>query len=141
VPPLCNQLYYGEDGLDVMKVSYMKQTSFLAANAASAAQQLGLTYDLPAAAAAAAAPAVNSSSKKKKKKKKDQQQQQEQPQPQPQQQVVLQHQLQAYGLLNDERYSEVRGALLLRQQLMAAAEAGDQTAVQQLKSQLPLMAR
>jgi len=40
------QFFYGEDGIDVMGVSYMKQFGFLAKNAARFAQQLDLAHAL-----------------------------------------------------------------------------------------------
>jgi DNA-directed RNA polymerase I subunit RPA1 len=113
------QLNYGDDGLDVTKVSYMKKTEFMAANASSLARKLGLRVDPQQPDAAAA-----SSSKKKRK----------------QQLSQLQSQLQELGLL-DKRQGEIAAAVELRTKLLRQAAEGDESATKQLQEQLPLMAR
>jgi hypothetical protein len=42
LPPTVVQFQYGEDGLDVTQVSYLKQYAFMARNAAAAALRMGL---------------------------------------------------------------------------------------------------
>jgi hypothetical protein len=113
------QLNYGDDGLDVTKVSYMKQTDFMAANASSLARKLGLRVDPQQLDAAAA-----SSSKKKRK----------------QQLSQLQSQLQELGLF-DKRQGQIAAAVELRTKLLGQAAKGDESAAKQLQEQLPLMAR
>jgi hypothetical protein len=113
------QLNYGDDGLDVTKVSYMKQTDFMAANASSLARKLGLRVDPQQLDAAAA-----SSSKKKRK----------------QQLSQLQSQLQELGLF-DKRQGQIAAAVELRAKLLGQAAKGDESAAKQLQEQLPLMAR
>lgn len=117
------QLHYGDDGLDVTKVSYMKQTEFMAANASGLAHKLGLHVD-PQQQDAAAAAAVDGSSKKKRK----------------QQLLQLQSQLQELGLF-DKKQADIAAAVELRQQLLRKAAGGDEDAEKQLQEQLPLMAR
>jgi DNA-directed RNA polymerase I subunit RPA1 len=116
------QLNYGDDGLDVTKVSYIKQSEFMAANAASLARKLGLQLDAQGGAAAA-----DGSSKKKRKQ-------------QQQQLSQLQSQLQELGLF-DRRQQDIAAALQLRTKLQAQAASGDAEAKKQLQQQLPLMAR
>eukprot|EP00879_Flechtneria_rotunda_P019031 GHRR01019981.1.p1 GENE.GHRR01019981.1~~GHRR01019981.1.p1 ORF type:complete len:960 (+),score=400.61 GHRR01019981.1:550-3429(+) len=111
------QLYYGDDGLDVMKVSYMKQTAFLAANAASAAGQIGL---LPSSSSSDGGPDCS-----------HQQQHQD---------LQVQELLRKLGLFGG-RQAEVAAALHRRQQLLTAADQGDEQAKAQLQQDLPLMAR
>ncbi|KAF6245033.1 hypothetical protein COO60DRAFT_1650460 [Scenedesmus sp. NREL 46B-D3] len=122
------QLYYGDDGLDVTKVSYMKQTAFLAANAASAARQLGLSSSSNSEAALSP---LSSSKRKASKQQQLQQQRLEQ---------RLRSSLDRFGLLGG-RQAEVAAALKQRSLLMAAAAGGDQQAEQQLREELPLMGR
>lgn len=122
------QLNYGDDGLDVTKVSYMKQAEFMAANASSLARKLGLCVDPQQQQPGAAAAAADRSSKKKRKQQLSQQVSQ------------LQSQLQELGLL-DKRQAEVAAAVKLRTELLAKAADGDEQAQQQLQEQLPLMAR
>lgn len=111
------QLNYGDDGLDVTKVSYIKQSEFMAMNASSLARKLGLRVDPHSSAA-------DRSSKKKR-----------------QQQVSqLQSQLQELGLF-DKQQAGVAAAVQLRTELLAKAADGDEQAQQQLQEQLPLMAR
>jgi hypothetical protein len=51
------QFYYGDDGLDVMNVSYLKQHGFIAQNAAAAAAALDVASALaPGGGGLAAAP-------------------------------------------------------------------------------------
>lgn len=114
------QLHYGDDGLDVTKVSYMKKTDFMAANASSLARKLGLRVDPQQQGAAAAA----SSSKKKRK----------------QQLSQLQLQLQELGLFG-KMQGEIAAAVQLRTKLLRQAAEGDESAAEQLQEQLPLMAR
>jgi DNA-directed RNA polymerase I subunit RPA1 len=118
------QLSYGDDGLDVTKVSYMKQTEFMAANASSLARKLGLRVDPQLVQGEAA----DGSSKKKRKQQLSQQISQ------------LQSQLQELGLL-DKRHSDVAAAVQLRTELLAKESGGDEQAQQQLQEQLPLMGR
>jgi DNA-directed RNA polymerase I subunit RPA1 len=119
------QLSYGDDGLDVTKVSYMKQTEFMAANASSLARKLGLRVDPQQLVHGEAA---DHSSKKKRKQQLSQQVSQ------------LQSQLQELGLL-DKRQSDIAAAVQLRTELLAKASGGDEQALQQLQEQLPLMGR
>jgi DNA-directed RNA polymerase I subunit RPA1 len=119
------QLFYGDDGLDVTKVSYMKQTAFLAANAASAAQQLGLSSS--SSSSEAGLPPASSSSKKKSAKQQGLEQR-------------LRSSLDQFGLLGG-RQAEVAAALEQRSSLLAAAASGDKQAEQQLRQELPLMGR
>jgi DNA-directed RNA polymerase I subunit RPA1 len=126
------QLNYGDDGLDVTKVSYMKQTEFMAANAASLARKLGLHVDpqqLEAAGAAGAAGAAAEGGSGKKKRKQQQQQLSQ-----------LQSQLKGLSLL-DDRQSGAAAATQLRTKLLAAAAQGDASAKQLLQQNLPVMAR
>jgi DNA-directed RNA polymerase I subunit RPA1 len=129
------QLYYGDDGLDVTKVSYVKQTAFMAANAASLACKLGLDIKQQQQDEAGATAAAGSSKKQKRKQLALQQQQQ-----QPWGTSALQRELQAAGLF-DDRQAQVAGTLQLRTQLLRRAAEGDSSARQQLQQQLPLMAR
>lgn len=116
------QLHYGDDGLDVTKVSYMKQTEFMAANASGLAHKLGLNVDPQQQQDAAVA--TDGSSKKKRK----------------QQLSQLQTQLQELGLF-DKKQADIATAVELRQQLLRKAAGGDEEAEKQLQEQLPLMAR
>jgi hypothetical protein len=109
----------------------MKQTAFLAANAASAARQLGLTSSSSSSSEAGLPPA--SSSKKKASKQQQQQQQQGLEQ-------RLRSSLDQFGLLGDGQ-AAVAAALKQRSSLLAAAADGDKQAQQQLQQELPLMGR
>lgn len=124
------QLYYGDDGLDVTKVAYMKQTAFMATNAASLARKLGLRFDPQQQVVQGGAAALDAGSSKKKRKQQQLTQQVSQ----------LQAQLQDLGLF-DSRHSEVAAAIQLRTKLLTQAADGDSEAQQQLQEQLPLMAR
>jgi DNA-directed RNA polymerase I subunit RPA1 len=133
------QLFYGDDGLDVTKVAYMKQTGFMAANAAGLAHKLGLDLDEAPqqqqgqgqGGGAAAAAAAAAGSKKKHRK---------QPQQLAARSSRLQQQLQALGLF-DGQQAAVAAALQLRAQLLKRAAAGSAAAEEELRELLPLMGR
>ncbi|KAF8073189.1 rpa1 [Scenedesmus sp. PABB004] len=107
------QLYYGDDGLDVTRVSYMKQTAFLAANAASAARQLGLADGGGGGGGDGGAAALA---------------------------ARLQARLRELGLLGG-RQAEAAAALASRGRLLEAAARGDARAARELREALPLMGR
>lgn len=110
----------------------MRQHAFLAANAASAAQQLGLAEpeDTP----------VKQQQQQKQKKKGQKQLQNNSNSSSNALAEALAERLQGFGLLGPQQ-AKVAAALTARRQLLCKEMAGDAAAAAKLKQELPLSAR